>query len=100
MAFLRHTQVSVDKGHDQLMAFLDLIKPSMQLYFNFCNHKSAIAYCFRIVFGFDLGNDIFIERWIKGWKIERPLQPRHDPDEDGWDVGSIVQYLLVRITPS
>ena len=28
----------------------------------------------------------------KGWKIELPPQPRHDPNEDGWDVGSIVQY--------
>ena len=29
---------------------------------------------------------------MKGWKIELPPQPRHSPDEDGWDVGEIVQY--------
>ena len=29
---------------------------------------------------------------MKGWKIELPPQPRHSPDEDGWDVGAIVQY--------
>ena len=41
------------------MQFLDLSKPDMQSYSNFRNHKSAIACCFRIIFGFDLGMDIF-----------------------------------------
>ena len=53
-----HTQVSVDKARDRLMHFLDFIKPSMRSNSNFCNHKSAVACCFRIIFGFDLGKDI------------------------------------------
>ena len=61
-----------------------------------CNHKSAVAKGFRIVFGFELGTDVFIKQWIKGWKIELPPRPRHDPDEEGWDVGSIVQYSCTR----
>ena len=60
-----------------------------------CNNKSAIACCFRIVFGFDLGINIFIKLWIKDWEVERPPRPRHDPDEAGWDVGLIVQYCLL-----
>ena len=67
-----HTQVSIELAREQLMSFLGYIKPSMQSYSNFCNHKSAVARCFRIVFGFDLGKDIFIKQWIQGWKIERP----------------------------
>ena len=89
-----HTQVSVDKARDRLMRFLDFIKLDMS-YSNFYDHKSAIA-CFRIVFGFDLGIDIFIKQCIKGWKIERPPQPWHDPDKEGWDVGLIVQYSSTR----
>ena len=85
------TQVTMEKARDQLMAFWGYIKPSMRSYFNFCNHKSAVAKGFRIVFGFELGMDAFLSRsGMKGWKIELPPQPRHDPDEDGWDVGSIV----------
>jgi hypothetical protein len=75
--------VSVDKARDRLMQFLDFIKPSMRSYSNFCKHKSVVACCFRIVFGFDLGKDIFIKQWIQGWKIERPPRPLHDPDEAG-----------------
>ena len=45
----------------------------MQSYSNFCNHKSAVAKGFRVVFGFELGTDAFIKQWIKGWKIELPL---------------------------
>ena len=56
-----HTQMSVDEACDQLMQFLDFIKPGMRSYPNFCNHKSAIACSFRIVFGFDLGIDVFIK---------------------------------------
>ena len=52
------------------MKFLDFIKPNMWSYSNFCNHKAAIACCFRIVFGFELGIHIFIKQWIKGWRIE------------------------------
>ena len=59
MAFLRPCTVSVGKARNQLMQFLDFIKPDMRSYSNFCNHKSAIACCFRIVFGFDLGIDLF-----------------------------------------
>ena len=81
--FFDLTQVSVDKARDQLMQFLDFIKPDMRSYSNFCNHKFAVACCFRIVFGFDLGKDIFIKQWIQGWKIEPPSRPRHDPDEAG-----------------
>ena len=51
-----------------------------------------ICTALRRVFGFELGKDSIIMDWMKGWKIELPPQPRHDPDEDGWDVGLIVQY--------
>ena len=87
-----HTQVSVTSARDQLMAFLDFVKPSMMAYSTFCNHKSAIVCSFRILFGFELGKDPLITQWMKGWKIELPPQPRCSPDEDGWDVGAIVQY--------
>ena len=50
------------------MYFLDYIKPSMQSYNHFCNHKSAIATAFKRVFGFDLGKDAFITQWMFGWK--------------------------------
>ena len=36
-------QVSANSAHDQPMHFLDYIKPSMQSYNHFCDHKSAIA---------------------------------------------------------
>ena len=32
----------------------------------------------------------------KGWKIEPPPRPQHDPDEVGWDVGLIVRYKSTR----
>ena len=48
------------------MHFLSYIKPSMQLYTNFCNHKSAIATAFKRVIGFDLGKDVFFLQWMKG----------------------------------
>ena len=64
----------------------------MQSYNHFCNHKSAIATAFKRVFGFDLGKDVFITQWMSGWKRELPPRPRHDPNEAGWEVGSIVQY--------
>ena len=60
-------------ARDQLMAFLDFVKPSMQAYSTFCNHKSAIVCSFRILFGFELGKDPLITQWMKGWKIELPL---------------------------
>ena len=66
------TQVTIELARDQLMAFLSYIKPSMRSYSNFCNHKSAVAKSFRIVFGFELGTDVFIKQWLKGWKIELP----------------------------
>ena len=78
------------------MAFLGYIEPSMQSYSNFCNRKSAVAKGFRIVFSFELGTDVFIKEWIKGWKIELPPKPRHDPNEEGWDVGLIVHYWSTR----
>ena len=84
-------QVSANSARDQLMDFLDYIKPSMRSYNHFCNHKSAIATAFKRVFGFDLGRDVFITQWMSGWKKELPPQPRHDPGEAGWDVGSTVQ---------
>ena len=43
------------------MAFLGYIKPSMQSYSNFCNHKLAVAKGFYVVFGFELGKDVFIK---------------------------------------
>ena len=49
------------------MDFLDYIKPNMQSYNHFCNHKSAIATAFK-VFGFDLGKDVFITQWMTGSK--------------------------------
>ena len=67
------TQVSIELAREQLMAFLGYIKPSMQSYSNFCNHKSAVAKGFRVAFGFELGTDVFISQWMKGWKIELPL---------------------------
>ena len=48
------------------MHFLDYINPSMQSYDHFCNHKSAIATAFKLVFGFDLGRDVFITQWMSG----------------------------------
>ena len=42
------------------MHFLSYIKPSMQSYTYFYNHKSAIAIAFKRLFGFDLGKDVFI----------------------------------------
>ena len=66
-----HTQVSVDKARDQPMHFLDIIKLDMRSYSNFCNHKSAVACYFRIVFGFDLGKDIFYQiedKWLEDRK--------------------------------
>ena len=56
----RSKQVSANSARDQLMHFLSYIKPSMQSYNHFCNHKSAIATAFKRVFGFDLGRDVFI----------------------------------------
>ena len=47
---------------------------------------------FRSVIGFELGTDVFIKEWIRDWKIELSPRPWHDPDEEGWDVGLIVQY--------
>ena len=55
------TEVTIEKAHDQLMAFLGYIKPSMQSYSNFCNHKLAVAKGFYVVFGFELGKDVFIK---------------------------------------
>ena len=65
------------------MDYLGFIKLDMQLYNHFANHKSAVACAFRRVFGFDLGKAALMLRWLKGWKIELPPQPQHDPDEDG-----------------
>ena len=36
-------QVSLQSAHDQLINFLSHIKPNMQLFSDFCNHKSAIC---------------------------------------------------------
>jgi hypothetical protein len=55
------------------MAFLGYIKPSMQSYSNVCNHKSAVAKGFRIVFGFELGMDAFFQR------VEKRLENRTIP---------------------
>ena len=84
--------MSLQSARDQLINFLGHIKPNMRSFSDFCNHKSAICTALRRVFGFELGKDSIIMDWMKGWKIELPPQPRHDPDEDGWDVGLIVQY--------
>ena len=91
------TYVTIEHAGDQLMAFLGYIKPSMQPYSTFCNHKSAVAKGFRVAFGFELGTDVFISQWMKGWKIELPPKPRHDPDEEGWDVGLIVEYWSTQL---
>ena len=55
------------------MAFLGYIKPSMQSYSNFCNHKSAVAKGFRIVFGFELGTDVLSESGERAGKLNYPL---------------------------
>ena len=88
--------MSVDSARDQLMHFLSYIKPSMQSHNHFCNHKSAIATAFKRVLGFDLGKDAFITQWMKSLKNELPPQP----DEDGWDVGFIVQYWSTQAEPN
>ena len=75
--------MTIKLARDQLMTFLGYIKPSMQLTSNFCNHKSAVAEGFRVVFGLELGTDVFIKEWTKGWKIELPPRPRHVPDKEG-----------------
>ena len=79
-------------ARDQLMAFLNFVKPSMQAYSTFFNHKSAVMCSFCILFSFELSKDPLTVQWIKGWKIELPPQPWHSPNEDGWDVWAIVQY--------
>ena len=61
-----HTQVSVTMARDQLMAFLNFVKPSMRANSTFCNHKSAVVCSFRILFGFELGKDPLITQWMKG----------------------------------
>jgi hypothetical protein len=55
-----------------------------------------VAKGFRIVFGLELGTDVFIKEWIKGWKIELPPRLRHDPDEVSCDGGLIGQYWSTR----
>ena len=67
-----HTQVSVTMAQDQLMAFLDFVKPSMRAYSTFCNHKSAVVCSLCILFGFELRKDPLITQWMKGWKFELP----------------------------
>ena len=79
------------------MHFLSYIEPSMQLYNHLYNHKLAIATVFKRVFRFDLGRDVFITQWMAGWKKELALQPRHDPDEAGWDVGFNSSVLVYSI---
>ena len=59
-------QVMANSARDQLMDFLDYIKPSMWSYNHFCNHQSAIATAFQRVFGFDLGKHVFITQWMSG----------------------------------
>ena len=61
-----HKQVSASMARDQLMAFLDFVKPSMQAYSTFCNHESAVVCSFRILFGFEFGKDPLIVQWMKG----------------------------------
>ena len=41
--------------------------------------------------------DVSILRWLKGWKIERPPRPVQDPNEDGWEIGTIVQYNATQV---
>ena len=60
----------IELARNQLMAFLGYIKPLMHSYSNFCNHKSAVAKGFPVIFGFELGTGAFITQWIKGWKTE------------------------------
>ena len=54
------------------MHFIDFIKLDMHSYGNFYNHKSVITATFCQVYGFDLGKDAFILRWMKGQEIELP----------------------------
>ena len=41
---------------------------------------------------FQIGEHPAIKSWMRGWSIEKPAKPRYDPDEDGWDIGLIVEY--------
>ena len=88
--------MSLQSARDQLISFLGHIKPNMRLFSDFCNHKLAICTALRRVFGFELGEDSIIMDWMRGWKIELPPRPRHDPDEDGWDVGAVIQYRFTQ----
>ena len=57
-----------------------------------------MAKSFRVVFGFELSAEVFFSKqWIKGWKIELPPQLWHDPHEEGWDAGLIVQYWSTQL---
>ena len=77
---------------NQVMEYLSFIKPSMNSHGYFANHKSAISSVFYKVFYFQIGEHPAIKSWMRGWSIEKPAKPRHDPDEDGWDIGQIVEY--------
>ena len=50
------------------MDYLNFIKPDVQLYGTFANHKSAVACAFHRAFSFDLGSDVFLLRWWKEGK--------------------------------
>ena len=100
MAFLRPYTSRSTKLAISSCTFSIFIKPDMRSYSNFRHHKSAIACYFRIVFGFDLGIDIFTKQRIKSWRIEQPPQQWHNRDEVGWDVSLIIQCWSTRIDNS
>ena len=53
-----------------------------------------LAWVFKSVFGYELGTDVRIMQWMKGWQHEKPKSVKFDTDTDGWDVGLIVDYWL------
>ena len=55
------------------MHFLDFIKPDMQSDSNFCNHKSAVVCCFRVVFGFDLSKYVLSNSGYKARRLNNLL---------------------------
>ena len=86
------SSISYEQARDQLMGFLDHLKPISKSFGSFPNHKSAVCWAFRVVLAIDLGKGTLIKAWMAGWKIEMPARPRFAYDCEGWDVGAIVEY--------
>ena len=84
-------KIPYERAREQLMNFLDYLKPQAESYGVFHDPKSAVCWAFRVVLAIDPGKDTLMAQWMKGWKIEMPQQPRFAADSEGWDVGAIVE---------